>query len=132
MDTYKQFNLYAGIKGVCDSFYQYTSFAEDLEHAEEEARTCALEMYEEAEELNHVPSLDDHITETMEVLGLDPIYDTVTDEIYQDSFDNYVDDREGRLVYKAVLTSEDTIQQDDLIIGCTVDDESDEVDGEGE
>lgn len=114
----QRYNIYAGLGGSFGgAFYQFTTLAESEEDAAEMAWEAAIAEYETYEGNNGISSYEDVRSE-----NYDPDY---TDEDYEAI---YNEERESWLDYYAILTSEDSLGEEDLILDYIVEDE---VDSEG-
>lgn len=119
----KQYNIYAGLGGSFGGAqYQYTTLADSLEEAEHEAWEVSCEEYEQYAGLHGLLDEDDCIDEYCRESGLD------SDELDEDDYaiinDTYQEERESWIEYRAVLTEEDNIDKDDLILGYVIEDDS--------
>lgn len=119
----KQYNIYAGLGGSFGgAHYQYTALCMTLEEAIDEAYECACEEYEQHARLRRLPSWEDAVQEYCEDNGL--AEENITDEDSQDIEEYYNDSREDWLDYRVVPTDEDDIDEEDLILGYVIEDDS--------
>lgn len=110
----QQYNIYAGLGGSFGgAFYQFTTIAESEGDANEMAWEAAVAEYETYEGTNGISSYEDVRRE-----NYDPDY---TDEDYEAI---YNEEREAWLDYYAVLTSEDDLDESELILDYVVEDEA--------
>lgn len=109
----QRYNIYAGLGGSFGgAFYQFTTLAESEEDAANMAWEAAIAEYETFEGNNGISSYEDVRNE-----NYDPDY---TDEDYEAI---YNEERESWLDYYAVLTSEDSLDESDLILDYIIEDE---------
>lgn len=121
----KQYNIYAGLGGSFGgASYQFTTLCETPEQAYEEAYDCACEEYDSYEGLHGLPSWEDAINSYCEDLGIDPedLEGTSEEDLAIEEF--YSAARESWLDYRIVPTDEDDIDQEDLILGYVIEDDS--------
>lgn len=119
----KQYNIYAGLNGSFGgASYQYTTLADSIEEAEHEAFEAARDEFESMAGLHGLVDEEACIEEYCQDNGLR------RDELDEDDLaiidETYVDERESWIDYRAVLTEEDDIDKDDLILGYIVEDDS--------
>ena len=122
----KQYNIYSGLGGSFGGAqYQFTGLYETQEEAEDDAFQSACENYEQYEGLHGLPGWGDAVEAYCNSLGIDPDdFDEDDDEALQEVEEYYDEARESWLSYYAVPTDEDSIDQDDLIIGYILEDDS--------
>lgn len=119
----KQYNIYSGLGGSFGGAnYQYTTLCETLEEAQGVAFEGACEDYEQYAGLHGLPGWEDATCEYCRDNNLSE--DELTDEDSQEIEEYYNEARESWLEYYAVATDEDDIDQNDLIIGYIVEDDS--------
>lgn len=119
----KQYNIYAGLGGSFGGAnYQFTTLCETEDEALGEAFESACEEYEQYSGLHGLPGWEDATREYCENNNLSE--DELTDEDSQEIEECYNDARESWLNYYVVATDKDGIDQNDLIIGYTVEDDS--------
>ena len=119
----KQYNIYAGLNGSFGgASYQYTTLAESYEEAEQEAYEAACDEYESMAGLHGLYDIEDCIEEYCSENNLER--DELDEEDLAIVDETYIEERENWLDYKAVLTEEDNIGEDDLILGYIVEDDS--------
>ena len=119
----KQYNIYAGLGGSFgDANYQFTTLCETEDEALDEAFESACEKYEQYAGLHGLPDWEDAVLEYCENNNLSE--DELTDEDSQEIEECYNDARESWLDYYVVATDKDGIDQNDLIIGYPVEDDS--------
>lgn len=119
----KQYNIYAGLGGgFGGANYQFTTLCETEDEALGEAFESACEEYEQYSGLHGLPGWEDAVREYCENNNLSE--DELTDEDSQEIEECYNDARESWLDYYVVATDKDGIDQNDLIIGYTVEDDS--------
>lgn len=119
----KQYNIYAGLGGSFGGAnYQFTTLCETEDEALGEAFESACEEYEQYSGLHGLPGWEDAVHEYCENNNLSE--DELTDEDSQEIEECYNDTRESWLDYYVVATDKDGIDQNDLIIGYTVEDDS--------
>lgn len=119
----KQYNIYAGLGGSFGGAnYQFTTLCETEDEALGEAFESACEEYEQYSGLHGLPGREDAVREYCENNNLSE--DELTDEDSQEIEECYNDARESWLDYYVVATDKDGIDQNDLIIGYTVEDDS--------
>lgn len=119
----KQFNIYAGLGGSFGGArYQFTTLAETYEDAMDEAYDAACEEFESYAGVHRLFSTSDAVEEYCNEAGIDK--DDMDDDDWDviDEMRNEV--MESWISYKAVPTEEDTIDEEDLILGYYVEDDS--------
>lgn len=119
----KQYNIYAGLGGSFGgATYQYTTLCETIDEALDEAYTCAYDDYESLEGTHGLSSYEDILE------GYCAEYDLKKDDLSEEDYDNindsYTEIVEDWLAYHATPTEEDTIDQEDLILGYVIEDDS--------
>lgn len=122
----KQYNIYAGLGGSFGgAHYQYTGLYETRDEAENGAFQTACDDYEQYSGLHGLPNWEDAINDYCENNGIDPEdFGEEDEEVSQEIEEYYNEARESWLEYYVVPTDEDGIDQDDLIIGYIVEDDS--------
>lgn len=111
-ENLKQYNIYAGLGGgFGGAFYQFTTLAESEDDANELAYEAAIAEYESYEGTNGLRTIEDIREEEDQTLSDEDI-----EEIYQS-------EREDWLDYYVVLTSEDDIDKEELILDYIIEDE---------
>lgn len=107
----KEYNIYAGLGGSFGGAnYHSTILAEDIDEATDYAYQCAREEYEMYEGNRGIESWDD----VAYGLGYNP-EDDLLEEEEEEISEAYNEVVEEWIEYKAVLTSEDNIPEDELI-----------------
>ena len=101
-----QYNIYAGLNGSFGGCkYQYTTSCKSIEEAEDIAFKEACEIYESQVGYHGIIGIDDVINRYCYDTGIN---ETDLDEEDMDNItDEYNDEREEWISYKAILTSED-------------------------
>lgn len=111
-ENLKQYNVYAGLGGgFGGAFYQFTTLAESEDDANELAYEAAIAEYESYEGTKGLRTIEDIRDEEDQTLSDEDI-----EEIY-------CSEREDWLEYYVVLTSEDDIDEEELILDYIIDDE---------
>ena len=119
----KQYNIYAGLNGSFGgAFYQYTILADSFEGAEHEAFEAACDEFESIAGLHGLMNEEACIEEYCQDNGLER--NELDEEDLAIIDETYLEERESWFDYKAVLTEEDDIDKDDLILGYIVEDDS--------
>lgn len=119
----KQYHIYAGLGGSFGGAnYQFTTLCETEGEALDEAFESACEKYEQYAGSLGLLGWEDAVREYCENNNLSE--DELTDEDSQEIEECYNDARESWLDYYVVATDKDGIDQNDLIIGYTVEDDS--------
>lgn len=119
----KQFNIYAGLRGgFGGATYQYTTICESIDEALDEAFTCAWEDYDAFEGTRGLSSYE-NVTERY-CMEHDLTKDKLSEEDYDFINDIYTDIAEDWLAYHAIPTEEDDIDQEHLILGYVIEDDS--------
>ena len=121
----KQYNIYAGLGGNFeDANYHYTTLCETEDEALNEAYECACEEYEQYGRLHGLLSWEDAVNSYCEELGIsqEELEDTDEESLAIEEYYNEV--RENWLAYHIVLTEEDDIDQEDLILDYVFEDDS--------
>lgn len=120
----KQYNIYAGLGGSFggDS-YQYTGLYENDDEAWRDAYHQAVAEYESYEGLHGIKDWVDCFEEFCENEGIEPTednqnkYSNEIDIVYQEEVESWIE-------YHAVLTEEDDIDEEDLILNYVIDNDS--------
>lgn len=122
----KQYNIYAGLGGSFGGAnYQYTGLYETQDEAEDDAFQAACEDYEQYAGCHGLSGWEDAVNDYCAGQGIDPEdFDEEDEEALQEVEEYYGDARESWLCYYVVPTDEDNIDQDDLILGYVIDDNS--------
>lgn len=122
----KQYNIYAGLGGSFGGAnYQYTGLYETEDEAVDDAFQAACEDYDQYAGVHGLPSWEDAVEDYCTNLGIDPEdFDEDDDEALQEVEEYYNEARESWLCYHVVHTDEDNIDQDDLILGYVIEDDS--------
>lgn len=121
----KQYNIYAGLGGSFGgAHYQFTCLYETKEEAEDDAFQAACEDYDQYEGLHGLPGWEDAVNAYCADQGIDPEDYEEDDESLQEVESYYDEARENWLCYYVVPTDEDDIDQEDLIIGYVMEDDS--------
>ena len=122
----KQYNIYAGLGGSFGGAnYQYTGLYETQDEAEDDAFQAACEDYEQYAGCHNLPCWEDAVEEYCTSNGIDPEdFDNEDEEALQEVEECYNEARENWLCYYVVPTDEDNIDQEDLIIGYVIEDDS--------
>lgn len=104
------YNIYAGLGGgFGGAYYDHTEEFETREEAEKAAYELAREIYESYEGCHGLRSY----SEVIEDNGTPE--DEMTQEDKDDCWEEYIEEVEGWLDYKAILTSEDEeMEEEDL------------------
>lgn len=119
----KQYNIYAGLNGSFGgASYQYTTLAESYEEAEQEAYEAACDKYEFMAGFLDLYDAEDCIEEYCSENNLER--DELDEKDLVIVYETYIEKRENWLDYKAVLTEEDNIGKDNLILDYIVEDDS--------
>lgn len=119
----KQYNIYAGLNGnFGGASYQYTTLADSFEKAEYEAFEAACNEFESMAGLYGLVDEEACIKEYCQDNGLKR--DELDKEDLKIIDETYLEERESWLDYRAILTEEDNIDKDDLILGYIVEDDS--------
>lgn len=119
----KQYNIYAGLNGSFGgASYQYTTLADSFEEAEYEAFEAACDKFESMASLHDIGDEEACIEEYCQDNGLER--DELDEEDLKIIDETYLEERDSWLDYRAVLTEEDDIDEDDLILGYIVEDDS--------
>ena len=119
----KQYNIYAGLNGSFGgASYQYTTLADSFEEAEQEAFEAACDEFESMAGLHGLVDEEACIEEYCQNNGLER--NELDEEDLEIIDEIYLGERENWLDYRAVLTEEDDIDKDDLILGYIVEDDS--------
>lgn len=101
-----KYNIYAGLGGgFGGANYQYTEEFETKEDAEREAWRCAFEEYESYEGCHGLRSWGEVQLDYCEENQLTP--DTLSQEDCENIDEEYLEEVEGWLDYRAILTEED-------------------------
>ncbi len=122
----KQYNIYAGLGGsLGGANYQYTGLYETEEEAEDDAFQAACEDYDQYAGVYGLPSWEDAVEDYCVHQGIDPEdFDGDDNEAFQKVEEYYDGARESWLCYHVVPTDEDNIDQEDLILGYIIGDDS--------
>lgn len=112
----KQYNIYAGIGKKLT--YQYTTLADSLADAEYEAYNIACFEYDSLRNLYNFPNESDIINEYCDEVRI-TVHD-LTDSDFQKIDLKYKLTREDFINYHAILTEEDNVNKNNLIIGYVV------------
>lgn len=113
VEKLKEFNIYAGLKGKFGgASYQFTGLYESKDDAEEEAFQIAIQEYDSNAGHHGIRSVEDIMHKE--------------DVDYYEAEDIYLQERDCKIVFKAILTSEDTAISKDNIIRDYVIEESSE------
>lgn len=119
----KQYNIYAGLEGKFGgAFYQYTTIANSLEAAKHEAWEVACEEFESMEGSHGLHSKKDYIEEYC--LNNDLNCNDLDKEDLVAIVESYLEERNRWICFDAVLTEEDDIDKEDLILSYIVEDDS--------
>ena len=119
----KQYNIYAGLNGSFgEASYQYTTLADSFEEAEHEAFEAACDEFESMAGFHGLVDEETCIEEYCQDNGLER--NELDEEDLEIIDETYLEERESWLDYRAVLTEEDDIDEDNLILGYIVEDDS--------
>lgn len=119
----KQYNIYAGLGGnFGGAYYQYTTLANSLKEAQHEAWEAAYNQFNLMEGCHNFYNEENFIKEYClnnnrnrdELKNVDL---AIIEELYSDELDKW-------LCFDAILTEEDNIDKDNLILGYIVEDDS--------
>lgn len=106
----KEFNIYAGLGGSFGgASYHSTILAKDINEASNYAYECARDEYEMYEGTRGIKSWNDVAFD----LGFNP--EDMIEEEEEEVFEVYNEEVEGWICYYAILTSEDSIPEEDLV-----------------
>lgn len=121
----KQYNIYSGLGGSFGgASYQYTGLYETEDEAYDDAFELACADYEQYASLHGLFSWEDAIDAYCADNGIDREDFVETDENSEEIEEYYNEERESWLEYQAIPTEEDDIDQEDLIIGYVIEDDS--------
>lgn len=121
----KQYNIYSGLSGSFGgASYQYTGLYETEDEACDDAFKSACEDYEQYAGSHGLFSWEDAIDAYCTDNGIDREDFVETDENSEEIEEYYNEERESWLEYKVVPTEEDDIDQEDLVIGYVIEDDS--------
>lgn len=120
----KKYNIYSGLGGSFGGeTYQYTGLYESEEEAWQDAYHSATAEYESYEGYHGIKDWQDCFNDLCEEKGLDP--DSENPDNYAEDIDIYYQNEiESWIEYRAVLTEEDDIDEEDLILNYVIDDDS--------
>lgn len=119
----KSYNIYAWIgNGFECPEYKYTDLFDSYDDAEQCAYEEARESYESESGIHGIPSYQDIVEQYCEEEDLEE--EELTKYDYQNIDEMYNEAREDWLCYKVVLTEEDNIDKEDLILNYVVEDGS--------
>lgn len=122
----KQYNIYAGLGGSFGGAqYQFTGLYENEDEAVEDAFQAACEDYDQYVGTHGLPGWEDAVEAYCNDQGIDlEDFDEDDDEVLQEAEEYYSEARESWIEYWAVPTDEDSIDQNDLILGYILEDDS--------
>lgn len=112
MEEKKEYNIYAGLGGSFGGAQYYsTILAKDIDEAYKYAYECARSEYETYEGNRGIKSWYDIAFD----LGFNPDEADMTEEEEEEVSEVYNEEVEEWICYRAILTSEDTIKEEDLV-----------------
>lgn len=122
----KQYNIYAGLEGnFRGASYLFTGLYETQEEAENDAFQVACENYDQYAGVHGLPSWKDAVETYCIDQGIDlEEFKEDDDGVLQEVKEYYNDARENWLCYHVVLTNEDDIDPEDLILNYIIEDGS--------
>ena len=119
----KQYNIYAGLGGSFGgASYQYTILANSLEEAKNEAWEAACDEFESIAGSHGLYDEENCIEEYC--LSNNLSRDELDEKDLAVINELYLEERDSWIRFNAVLTEEDNIDKDDLILGYIVEDDS--------
>ena len=103
----ERYNIYAGMGGSFGGAnYQMTGEFASKEEAEKEAYECACDIYSSYEGINGILNWDECAADYCELYGIASL-EELTEEDNENISELYDEEREGWIVYFAVLESDD-------------------------